>query len=252
MEELRRSGARIKIFKNKSEAARHVAEEVASEIRDGKKFNLGLAAGRTMIPIYSELVRLYGKGGVDFSNVRTFDIDEYLDDYLERNKNKGFEFFLKKNFLSNVNVKESDQIFLREEGDFKKSCKQYEKKILKDRIDLLLLGIGRNGHIAFNEPGSSFKSKTRKVKLDRDTREVNKKLFEKLEDTPTHALTIGIGTILKSKKIVLIAFGRKKARAVARALIGRARTEVPASSLTKHKEVTFIVDKNAASLIGKV
>ena len=232
-----KSDVEVFVLENKEKAARFAAELIASEIKD-KKLNLGLASGETMIPVYNELVTLYRKGSVSLSNAKTFSIDEYLG----VRRRDSFRFFLEKNFLSKVNVKKENQSFV--DG----SCRDYENKIKKSGgIDLMILGIGVNGHIAFNEPGSSVKSRARKIKLSYETRISKRKFFKSLKEVPNEAVTLGIANILDARKVFLIAFGKDKARAVGDTLNERVSERVPASTLQLNRSVSFVVDKSAAS-----
>lgn len=224
--------------------ARYAAESIASEINCKKKFNLGLASGETMIPVYKELVKLYREKRVNFANVETFNLDEYPN----VKKEDSFEYFLEKHFLDKVNLKKENQHFLQE-----KNLGDYEKLIKKaGGIDLCILGIGRNGHIAFNEPGSGFKSRTRKIKLREETRRVNKKFFKSLKETPKEALTVGVGTILDARKVLLVAFGSEKSQAICESLNARARLQWPASALQLHPNVKFVLDKQAGSKLREL
>jgi len=180
---------------------------------------LGLATGKTMIPLYKELVSHYKKGEINFSRIKTFNLDEYAE-------NNDFHDYMKENLFNKVNIKKKNTHF----PSF--NTEDYEKEIKKARgIDLCILGIGENAHIAFNEPGSSFNSKTRMVIILKRKK----------------AYTMGIETIMKSKKIILLAWGRNKAKAIHDSLKREISEEVPASVLRKHKDATFILDKPAAS-----
>ena len=240
MEEVKIGKINILKFENKDEAVEYIAKHIVKQIKNKPDSNLGLATGKTMIPLYKKLVYMYKKNKINFSKTRIFMIDEYID---VKEKNS-FRYYLKEHFLSKVNVKEENQNFLSEES----SCEDYEKKI-KDfgGIDLMMLGIGRNGHIAFNEPGSLFSSRTRIVELKEETKRVKKKFFKNSKEFPNEALTIGIGTILEAREIILLAFGKEKARAIETALNGEPRVQYPASALQNHKKTKFIVDKFATS-----
>lgn len=212
------------IITSKKEAVKKAASILLEVVKRKQNAVLGLATGSTMIPLYKELVKLYKKGEIDFSKVRTFNLDEYADS--SPGNKKSFHYYMDKHLFSKVNIKKEYIHFPSSNGI------KYEKQIKKSGgIDLCLLGLGKNAHIAFNEPGSSFQSTTRKVKVASDKRE---------------AYSMGIKTIMSSKKIVLIAFGAKKANVVAKSLRGKISEDVPASILRKHKDTTFILDKKAA------
>jgi glucosamine-6-phosphate deaminase len=212
------------ITKNKSEAVNKTASVISELIRKKPNAVLGLATGETMIPLYKELVSHYKKGKIDFSQIRTFNLDEYAGIKLG-NKNS-FHSYMDKYLFSKIKIKKQNIHFPSSDA------KAYEKEIKKSGgIDLCLLGIGENGHIAFNEPGSSFKNITRKV-ITADSRQ---------------AYTMGIKTIMNSRKIVLLAFGAKKAKAIAESIKGKITEKVPASILKRHKNSFFIIDKPASS-----
>jgi glucosamine-6-phosphate deaminase len=229
---------RLVICKNKKQGARDSVDEVVSLIKKKRNAALGLATGRTMVLFYKELVRRFKKGEIDFSKVRVFNLDEYYP----VSYGKSMRRFMDKHFFSKVNVKEKNISFLPYDGkNWKSACLEYEKKIRKEKIDLQILGIGVNGHIGFNEPGSEKKSRTRKVKLSKETIKQNK--LKGID----FALTVGVSTILSSRKVVLLAFGKSKADAVKSALQHKESSRAPASFLRKHRDAWFIVDKSVAS-----
>jgi glucosamine-6-phosphate deaminase len=222
---------KILVLKNKKQVSEKVADIVSNAVKKNPSSVLGLATGKTMIPVYKNLM----KRDLDFSKIKTFNLDEYSG--LKETDKKSFHYFMRKYFFNKININKKNIHFPN--SNFKK----YENEIKKEKIDLQILGIGRNGHIGFNEPDSSFKSITRKVKLTKNTRFVNK-LFGKSSEA---AFTMGIKTIRGSKKIVLVAFGSKKAEIIAKTIEGKITEKVPASILRKHKDVTFILDEKVAS-----
>ncbi len=217
----------IFIFKSESDATKEVAKIIAKQIENKKTSYLGLSSGRTMVKIYRNLA---GKK-LDFSKIRTFNIDEYLDS----EKSDTLRKFMEKNLFSKINLPEKNINF-----------PSLNKKFPK--VDLLILGIGRNCHIAFNEPGSTKKSKTRIIKLSEQTIKAN---FKNQSKNPSMAITIGISDILNAKKIILVAFGKNKSDAVHNSLKKRISSKYPASFIRLHKNVTFILDRAAASKLQK-
>jgi len=218
------------VLDNKKEVARFVSEIILKQVTKKQSSILGLATGKTMIPIYKKLTK------INFSKTKTFNLDEYL------NSNK-LRSFMNKYLFNKINIKKENIFFLDgKTNNPAKECEQYEKQIKKNKIDLQILGIGRNTHIGFNEPGSKFNSKTRKVKLTEQTRKDN-------PNSEPYALTMGIKTILQAKKIILIATGKHKARAVKQTIESKPSIEIPATALQKHKNTIFILDKAAASKI---
>lgn len=226
------------------EAARIVAHAVSSK----HSVNLGLATGSTMLGTYKDLVRLHKEGKVDFSGVTTFNLDEYWG--LAADNPQSFHYFMRENLFAHVNVR-PERIHIPDgtlTGDYEEYCAEYERAIkAAGGIDLQVLGIGRNGHIGFNEPTSSFASRTRLKVLTSETIEDNRKAFGVGEEVPECAVTMGIGTILEARRILILATGAAKAEAVERAIEGPITASVTASCLQLHPDVTFVIDEDAAS-----
>jgi glucosamine-6-phosphate deaminase len=230
------------------EISRQAAQLVASAVRKKPALILGLATGGTMIGVYKHLVRLHKEGSLDFSRVITFNLDEYLG--VPALHPQSFHHFMQEHFFSHINV-DPRNIHIPDgtiHGNYDRYCASYEEAIHKaGGIDLQILGIGRNGHIGFNEPTSSLASRTRLKVLSQDTIDDNAKSFAPSEESPRCAITMGIGTILEARKIILLATGAAKAAAVAKSIEGPIASAVSASALQLHPEVTFIVDEQAAS-----
>jgi len=219
---------KVLILKGKNEAAHKVSNIILNQVKKKPNSVLGLATGKTMIPIYKTLANSSKKEKIDWASITTFNLDEYSN-------SSEFHSFMNKHLFSKIDIKKTNINFPKNSS--------YDQKIKKSgKIDLMILGIGRNDHIAFNEPGSSFSSKTRKVVLSKETLKANKTKHKK-------AITMGISTILKSRQIIIIAFGKEKARAIYKALKGPVSESVPATSLRKHKNTTFILDRKAAKLL---
>ncbi len=243
---------KIIIVKNASDVGTEAAKLVIHDIQRKKgEFFLGLASGKTMIPFYRNLVRLIKRNSIDTNNIVTFNLDEYVG--LNEMDKGSLRYFMEKNFFDNVNIKRKNIYFLNgKTRNILRECRKYEREIMKlGGVDLQILGIGRNGHIGFNEPMSSFKSRTRGVLLSKMTREDNVRFFGSLEKVPQRALTMGIATIMKARRIILLASGKQKAKAVALALKGRINEEVPASILQRHKDVIFVLDAGAAENLNQ-
>jgi glucosamine-6-phosphate deaminase len=233
-------------------AAREVADEITKNSREGRRTVLGLPTGNTPLDVYRELIRLHKEEGLDFSNVVTFNLDEYYE--LPPSHVSSYHQFMWMNFFSQVNIREEnvhipDGTAARE--GVEDYCKDYEKKI-KDAggLDLVLLGIGRNGHIGFNEPGSARDSRTRLVELDETTRRSALSDFGEEKYVPKEAITMGIATIMEAKKIILMATGEHKAGAIQKAVEGEVDERVAASILKTHKNAHIFVDKAAASQLA--
>lgn len=237
------------IIKDEAGMSREAAKLIAAAIKRKPRLVLGLATGSTPIRTYERLISLYKKGGLDFSQVLTFNLDEYVG--LPEGHTQSYRHFMEKNLFGKINIRQENINFLKGDvADIEKECLRYEKAIEgSGGIDLQILGIGQNGHIAFNEPDSLENSRTRAVNLDRSTIEANARFFTRIEDVPHRALTMGIGTILEAKEIILLASGANKAQAVADSIFSAPSTETPASFLQKHSKVTFILDAGASKMI---
>lgn len=230
------------------ELSREAARIIANAIRNNPKIILGLATGSTMLGTYRELVRTHKQDGLDFSCAVTFNLDEYLG--LPAEHPQSFHRFMRQNLFDHVNAAAS-RIHIPDgtiRGNYDQYCDSYERAIREaGGIDLQVLGIGRNGHIGFNEPASSFASRTRLKVLTSETIEDNRRFFAREEDVPQCAITMGLGTILEAKKILILATGEAKADAVAHAIEGPITASVTASCLQLHADVTFVLDEAAAS-----
>jgi glucosamine-6-phosphate deaminase len=230
------------------ELGREAACIVAKAVRKNPRLRLGLATGGTTVGMYKELVRLHKQEDLDFSHVVTFNLDEYLG--LSANHPQSFHYFMHQNFFAHVNVNPvnvhiPDGSVTR---DYEHYCRSYEQAIRDSGgIDLQILGIGRNGHIGFNEPTSSLGSRTRVKVLTKETIDDNRKFFAAGEKVPECAITMGIGTILEAKRILLLASGSAKAAPIAGAIEGPVTASVTASALQLHPEVTFLVDREAGA-----
>jgi len=246
MKMIKKHDFKFLVVKSEKDVAKEAAKLLCENIKKKPNLVLGLATGETMKPFYKELVKHYKKHHFDFSKVKTFNLDEYYP--INNNSKNSFKHFMEKNLFQYVNIKKKNINFLSGENkNYKKQCAEYENKIKSSGgIDIQILGIGVNGHIGFNEPGSSFKSITRRVKLSDKTRKINSKYFPSLNLVPKHALTIGIKTIMSSKKIILLAVGDKKSYAIRKSLSKKISNKFPASILRKHKDVEFIIDYKVA------
>ncbi|SOC43117.1 glucosamine-6-phosphate deaminase [Ureibacillus acetophenoni] len=208
---------------------------------------IGLATGSTPEGLYRLLVDENKKGNVSFKNVTTFNLDEYTN--IEPTDPNSYHYFMNKHLLDHIDIPKN-QIHLPNGNaeDLEAECQEYENKISEaGKIDLQVLGIGVNGHIGFNEPGTPFTSRTHIVTLDESTREANSRFFNSIDEVPTQAITMGIGTIMESSEILMLISGEQKADTLNRLLNGEVSEEFPASVLHKHSKVTVIADEAACS-----
>lgn len=238
---------KVIVCEDKQEVAKVAVDIFAQSIREKPDMVLGLATGGTPIDMYQQLIRMHKDKGLNCNRVVSFNLDEYLR--LSGDHPQSYRYFMNENLFNHINInKLNTHVPDGKAEDSQISCQKYEDDIKRaGGIDLQLLGIGSNGHIAFNEPGSAGNSRTRVVDLTEKTIRDNARFFQDESEVPTKAVTMGIGTILEVKKIVLLATGKNKADAVAKAIKGSVGSEVPASFLQNHPDCTFIVDRDAAT-----
>ena len=245
------------IHENSQEASYYVAQEIVSLVtqrqQEGKKMVLGLATGSTPIKVYEYLVQAHKEEGISFSNVISFNLDEYF--LMDRESVHSYVRFMREHLFDHLDIPNT-QIHIPDgqqtKEDVRTYCQNYEQKIIEaGGIDIQILGIGRTGHIGFNEPGSSLKSKTRLVRLDRITRLDAASDFFGKENVPSKAITMGVGTIMDAKRIVLMAWGEGKANIIKQAVEGPIQESVPATFLQTHPNCDFIIDRAAATSLTR-
>jgi len=229
------------------ELSRTGAQIIAELVRKKPNSVLGFATGSTPLGLYRELIRLHRNEGLDFSKVTTFNLDEYVS--LPPEHDQSYHYFMRENLFKHINV---DRRFvylpMGMAQDVAAHCDWYEEQIEKcGGIDLQILGIGANGHIAFNEPGSSLGSRTRIKTLTGTTREANARFFKKSEEVPKYAITMGVGTIMDARSLLLVASGEGKAGAMQATIEGPITAMVPATIVQMHRRATIILDREAAS-----
>jgi glucosamine-6-phosphate deaminase len=230
-------------YEELSEAA---ARTVAKTLNSKPNAVLGLATGSTPLGLYKELVRMHREEGLDFSRVTTFNLDEYVG--LRKDHPQSYHFFMHENLFKHINIPPQNLYIPSGTTDnYEAFCDWYERRIREcGGIDLQVLGIGSDGHIGFNEPSSSLGSRTRIKTLTKQTIDDNARFFEEGEKVPAYAITMGVGTILEAKRIMLLASGETEAEAVARAIEGPLTSMNTASALQRHERVIFYLDKAAA------
>ena len=225
------------------------AKIIARLVREKPTAVLGLATGRTPLRLYQELIRLHRDEGLNFSGITTFNLDEYVG--LPETHDQSYHFFMRENFFRHINIDpRRTNVPNGAAPDLHGECRDYEKRIVAaGGIDLQLLGLGRNGHIGFNEPSGSLHSRTWIKILSEQTLEDNSDVFVPRGSMPRHAITMGIGTILDARRCLLLAFGPPKTRAVERMIEGPLAAICPASALQLHPRATVIVDEASASAL---
>lgn len=238
-------GTKVLIVDNYEEMSAMAAEIVINKIKQSDRFTLGLATGSTPEGLYRHLVEDHKQNDTSYKHVTTFNLDEYAN--LNRENENSYYYFMNDHLFNHIDIPdEKIHIPNGNEENLEEECNQYEGLIAQNGgIDLQLLGIGHNGHIGFNEPGTSFQSKTHVVELDETTRKANSRFFNTLEEVPTHAVTMGISTIMKSKEILLIISGKGKVETARRLLEGEISEDFPASVLKQHPNITVIIDREA-------
>lgn len=241
----------MRIIKTKDyqDMSRKAANIISAQIITKPDSVLGLATGSTPIGTYKQLVEWYQKGDLDFSQIQTVNLDEYRG--LTHDNDQSYYYFMMNNLFKHVNIcLDNTHVPDGTEPDAEKACSDYEAIVDSyGGIDLQLLGLGHNGHIGFNEPTDEFPKTTHCVDLTESTIKANARFFARIEDVPTQAYTMGIGTIMKAKRILLVASGKDKAEIVKKSFFGPVTPQVPASILQLHPDVTVVVDEEAGSLI---
>lgn len=240
---------KIIITKNYEELSKIAANEMAETIKSNPKAILGLATGGSPIGMYKELIRMNKEGEIDFSTITTVNLDEYIG--LSGEHTQSYRYFMNDNLFNHINIdKKNTYVPNGLAENIEEECKNYDAKIADlGGTDVQLLGIGNNGHIAFNEPDQELVAGTHLTGLTEDTIKANARFFDSIDEVPKTALTMGLGGIMKSKKIIVIASGEGKAEAVKAMVNGKISTNMPASMLQMHRDVVVIIDEAAARLL---
>jgi glucosamine-6-phosphate deaminase len=237
----------ILIFDTTEKLAEHSASIIAACIHNKPDAVLGLATGSTPVVTYKKLISFHQASQLDFSKVTSINLDEYVG--LSKDDEQSYARFMRENLFDSINISPSNtHIFNGKAADLQSECRRYDELIVeKGGIDLQLLGIGPNGHIAFNEPCDYFPMTSHLVDLSDETIQANTRFFDSSHEVPRQALTMGTGQIFKARKILLLATGEGKASAVKSAVLGPVTPFCPASILQLHSDVTFLLDSSTAS-----
>ena len=239
---------KVIICKDYEEMSDKAAEIVISEVRKNPSAVLGLATGTTPLGLYSKMIEDHKKNGTSYKDVRAVNLDEYAG--LDCSSDQSYVYFMRKNLFNGLDIKlENTYIENGKAEDEEKECARYNALLDKLRQDVQILGIGSNGHIAFNEPGTSFDSVTHTVALTESTIKDNSRLFKSIDEVPKRAFTMGLKNIMNAKKNVILVSGKNKAKAVYGLIKGEITEQVPASILQKHNDCVLICDEAAAELI---
>ena len=236
------------VAKNYEEMSRKAADVIAELVARKPSCILGLATGSTPEGLYAQLVKDCQEGKISFKDVSTYNLDEYRG--LENDHPQSYHYFMEQHLFNHVDIDlAATHVPDGSNPDAAAACADYEAAIkASGGVDLQLLGLGHNGHIGFNEPADTFAKETNCVELTRSTIEANSRLFDHIDEVPTQAYTLGIGTLMRAAKILVVANGEGKAQIVRDAFFGPVTPQVPASILQFHPDVTVIVDEAAASL----
>ncbi|SFD97072.1 glucosamine-6-phosphate deaminase [Lentibacillus persicus] len=220
---------------------------ILDQLKESDKSVLGLATGSTPEGMYQRLIEQFNAGNVSFKNATTFNLDEYVG--LAADDPNSYKYYMNDKLFNHIDLPAERAFVPRgDAANLEQECRDYEKRIAEaGYVDLQVLGLGLNGHIGFNEPGTPLNSRTHVVDLDESTRHANSRFFATMDDVPSQALTMGIGTIMESRQIVMLVSGEKKAEAVRQLVNGKVTSEMPASVLQNHENVTLIGDTEALS-----
>ncbi|MFD2116515.1 glucosamine-6-phosphate deaminase [Paenibacillus yanchengensis] len=238
----------IKTFATQQELDNHAAQIFANLLQSKPNAVLGLATGSTPIGLYNALVQLYKNNEVSFKQAYTFNLDEYIG--ITPDNPQSYSYFMHEQLFNHIDLP-AEHIHLLDgtASDAKEECQRFEEKLTEKPLDIQLLGLGHNGHIAFNEPAEALSAKTHIVKLDEKTLQANARFFASIDEVPKHAMTMGIASIMKAKHILMLVRGADKAAIVKQALQGPITTQVPASLLQLHANVTVLLDEEAGRML---
>lgn len=240
----------IYVTKDYDAMSKKAAALLASVVNSIEKPVLGLATGGTPAGMYKEIIRMNKANEVDFANTSTFNLDEYYP--ISKESDQSYDYFMKENLFNHINIDiNNTHIPDGSAADCEAESEAFDKKVRESGIDMQVLGIGSNGHIAFNEPADYFPTKTQRTDLTEGTIQDNARFFDHIDDVPKEAITMGIGTIMNADRIMLLASGKAKAEVIKETVLGKVKPQVPASILQFHKDVTMILDEEAAEELLK-
>ena len=238
---------KVIVVKNYEEASQKACEIMLDIVKSNPQANLGLATGSTPVRMYELMREDHKKNGTSYKDIKTFNLDEYFG--LDQSHPQSYHYFMCHNLFNELDINMENVHVPKGQGNIDEECESYNKLLKENPIDIQLLGIGSNGHIGFNEPSDAFEKLTHCVDLTESTIEANKRFFEKAEDVPRQAYTMGIQNIMQARKILLIVSGESKAKILKDVLCGPVTPNVPASVLQLHNDVIVVADEAALSLM---
>ena len=236
---------KVEIFKDKETLYRSVSDFYIKAINEKPNMTLGLATGTTPIPLYKNLIEAYQNKQVSFKDITTFNLDEYIG--LDKTHKASYAYFMRDQLFDHIDIKLENTFIPSGILEPQIAISEFQKALDAHQVDIQLLGLGSNGHIGFNEPGTPFNSTTHQTDLALSTIEDNSRMFDSIDDVPTQSITMGIQDIMRASKIILIATGEQKAEAVYGMIHGPVDENLPASILQKHNDVVIYLDEAAAS-----
>ena len=239
---------KVIITKNVQELADEALKVMLDVVKSNPKAIIGLATGSSPIGLYQNMIKDHKENGTSYKDIKSVNLDEYVG--LDENSDQSYIYFMRENLFKGIDIKkENTNLPNGKAEDMQKECERYTKLLDSMPQDIQLLGIGANGHIGFNEPNTPFDSTTHIVELEEGTRRDNARFFSSLDEVPKYAITMGIKNIMNAKKILVVANGENKAKAVYEMVKGEVNEKCPASILQKHNDVVVVVDEAAASLL---
>lgn len=238
---------KINVFETKEELYRSVSDFYIKAINEKPSMTLGLATGTTPIPLYKNLIEAYQNNLVSLKHLTTFNLDEYIG--LPKTHKESYDSFMKHQLFNHVDINLKNTFIPSGTLEPSEAISAFQTALDAHQVDIQLLGLGSNGHIGFNEPGTSFDSTTHKTQLALSTIQDNSRMFDSIDEVPTESITMGIKDIMRASKIIMIATGVQKADAVYQMIKGPVDESLPASILQKHDDVVIYLDKDAASLL---
>lgn len=239
---------KVIVADNYEEASKAAADIIEKIVKEEPECTLGLATGSSPIGMYQELIRKCKEEGLDFSRIHSVNLDEYVG--LDGNHSQSYRFFMNENLFDHINIKKENTYVARGVGDLEKNLKEFNEILDKTSIRIQVLGVGSDGHLGFNEPGESLSDGAHEEVLDESTIEANKRFFAKKEDVPTHAITMGMGNIMRAQSLLLIISGNKEEAAKRLLIEDKIDTKCPATFIRLHRDATVIILKELADKIG--